>query len=56
MLEKALFITKLFLDSWEKLLSEDVSVLFFIIYLFMTVFLGKFVSESTPLSEKQPHT
>ena len=26
MLEKALFITKLFLDGWEKLLSEDVLV------------------------------
>ncbi|CAB1459127.1 unnamed protein product [Pleuronectes platessa] len=24
MLEKALFVTKLFLDGWEKLLSEDV--------------------------------
>ena len=30
MLEKALFVTKLFLDGWEKLLSEDVLVPFFI--------------------------
>ena len=30
MLEKALFITKLFLDGWEKLLWEDVLVPFFI--------------------------
>ena len=29
-LEKALFVTKLFLDGWEKLLSEDVLVPFFI--------------------------
>lgn len=26
MLEKALFVTKLFLDSWEKLLLEDVLI------------------------------
>ena len=32
MLEKALFVTKLFLDGWEKFLLED-------------VFLGKIVSE-----------
>jgi hypothetical protein len=31
MLEKALFITNLFLDGWEKLLSEDVLVPFFIL-------------------------
>jgi hypothetical protein len=30
MLEKALFVTKLFLAGWEKLLSEDVLVSFFI--------------------------
>jgi NADH:ubiquinone oxidoreductase subunit H len=30
MLEKALFVTKLFLGGWEKLLSEDVLVTFFI--------------------------
>ena len=30
MLEKGLFVTKLFLDGWEKLLSEDVLVPFFI--------------------------
>ena len=30
MLEKALSVTKLFLDGWEKLLSEDVLVPFFI--------------------------
>jgi hypothetical protein len=30
MLENALFITKLFLDGWEKLLSEDVLVPYFI--------------------------
>ena len=30
MLEKALFVTKLFLDGWEKLLSDDVLVPFFI--------------------------
>ena len=29
MLEKALFVTELFLDGWEKLLSEDVLVPFF---------------------------
>jgi hypothetical protein len=29
MLEKALFVTKLFQDGWEKLLSEDVLVAFF---------------------------
>ena len=52
MLEKALFVTKLFLDGWEKLLSEDVLTPF----LFMAVFLGKIVSEPTPLAEKQPHT
>ena len=52
MLEKALFVTKLFLDGWEKLLSEDLLVPF----LFMAVFLGKIVSEPTPLAEKQPHT
>ncbi len=28
MLEKALFVTKLFLDGWEKLLLEDVFVSF----------------------------
>ena len=47
MLEKALFVTILFLDGWEKLLSEDVLVPFFIY---------KIVSEPTPLAEKQPHT
>ena len=52
MLEKAFFVTKLFLDGWEKLLS-DVFVPFF---LFMAVFLGKIVREPTPLAEKQPHT
>ena len=30
MLEKALFVAKLFLDGWEKLLSEDVLVPFLI--------------------------
>ena len=30
MLEKVLFVTKLFLDGWENLLSEDVLVSFFI--------------------------
>ena len=29
MLEKALFVSKLFLDGWEKLLLEDVLVPFF---------------------------
>ncbi|CDQ69496.1 unnamed protein product [Oncorhynchus mykiss] len=48
MLAKALLVTELFLDGWEKLLLEDV--------LFMAVFLGKIVSEPTPLAEKQPHT
>ena len=38
MLEKALFVTKLFLDGWEKLLSDDVLVP----SLFMAVFLGSF--------------
>ena len=52
MLEKALYVTKLFLDGWEKLLSEDVLVH----SLLMAVFLGKIVSEPTPLAEKQPHT
>ena len=46
MLEKALFVTKLFLDGWEKLLSEDVFVPFF-----MAVFLGKIV-KPTLLAEK----
>ena len=50
MLEEALFVTKLFLDGWEQLLSEDVLVPF------MAVFLGKIVSEPTPLAEKQPQT
>ena len=52
MLEKALFVTKLFLGGWEKLLPEDVWYL----SLFMAVFLGKIVSDPTPLAEKQPHT
>jgi NADH:ubiquinone oxidoreductase subunit H len=52
MLEMALFITKLFLDGWEKLFSEDVLVPF----IFMAMALGKIVSEPTPLAEKQPHT
>ena len=30
MLEKALFVSKPFLDGWEKLLSEDVLVPFFV--------------------------
>ena len=30
MLEKALFVTKLFMDGWEKLLSQDVLVPFLI--------------------------
>jgi hypothetical protein len=51
MLEKALFFTELFLEGWEKLHSEYVLVPFF-----MAVFLGKIVSETTPLAEKQPHT
>ena len=50
MLEKALFVTKLFLDGWEKLLWVDVLDN----SLFMAVFLGKIVSEPTPLAEKQP--
>ena len=50
MLEKPLFVTKLLLDGWEKLLSEDVLVH----SLYMTLFLGKIVSEPTPLAEKQP--
>jgi hypothetical protein len=49
MLEKALFVSKLFLDGWEKLLSEDVLVPFFIDGCVL-------VSEPTPLAEKQPHT
>jgi hypothetical protein len=53
MAEKALFVTKLFLDGWEKLLSEDVLVTFF---LFMAVFLSKIVSEPTPLAEKHRRT
>ena len=48
MLENALFITKLFLDGWEKLRWYH--------SLFMAVFLGKIVSEPTALAEKQPHT
>ena len=52
MLEKALFVTKLFLDGWEKLLSEDVLVPFFI----HGCVLRQIVSEPTPLAEKQPHT
>ena len=51
MLEKALLVTKLFLDGWEKLLSEDVFH-----SLFMTVFFCKIVSKLTPLAEKQAHT
>ena len=51
MLEKALFITKLFLDGWEKSLSEDVLVPFFIQGCVL-----KIVSEPTRLAEKQPHT
>ena len=50
MLEKALFVTQLFLDGWVKLLSEDVFVPFF-----MAVFLGKIVSKPTLLAEKQRH-
>ena len=52
MLEKVLFVTKLFLDGWEKLLSEDVLVPFFI----HGCVLGRIVSEPTPLAEKQLHT
>ena len=52
MLENALFVTKLFLDGWEKLLSG----MCWYHSLFMAVFLGKIVSEPTPLAEKQPHT
>ena len=44
MLKKALFVTKLFLDGWEKLLLEDVLVPFFIHGCVL------------PLAEKQPHT
>ena len=47
MLEKALFVTKLFLDGWEKLLSEDVLVPFFIDGCVL-------VSEPTPLAESNP--
>ena len=47
MLEKTLFVTKLFLDGWEKCWYHS---------LFMDVFLGKIVSEPTPLAEKHPHT
>ena len=52
MLEKALFVTKLFLDGCEKLLSEDMLIPIFI----HGCVLGKTVSEPTPLAEKQPHT
>ena len=52
MLEKALFVTKLFLDGLEKLLLEDVLVPFFI----HGCVLRQNVSEPTPLAEKQPHT
>ena len=52
MLEKALFVTKLFLDGWEKLLSGDVLVPVFI----HVCVLRQIVSEPTPLAEKQPHT
>ena len=52
MLEKALYVTKLFLDGWEKLLSG----MCWHHSLYMAVFTGKIVSEPTPLAEKQPHT
>lgn len=47
-LEEALFVTKLFLDGWEKLLSEDVFIYHF---LFIAVFLGIIMRERTPLSK-----
>ena len=50
MLGKALFLTKLFLDGWEKLLSEGVLVPFFIDGCVL-----RQNCESRPLAEKHPH-
>lgn len=49
--KKALIVTKLFLGGWKILLLEGV------LYhsLFMSVFSGTILSESTTLAEKQPH-
>lgn len=50
--EKALLITKLLRMVW----SSCFLGMFCYHSLFMTVYLGKNVSEPTPLAEKQPHT